>query len=273
MRMHQTDGSENENIVQEVRVQRACKWVAECLMKEFPESMKKRQQTLYDPTLITRLEKLKREASRRFSLHRLPKNTEILHLLNRRYIIKKPIKTLSGVAPIALMTSPAPCPHGVCLQCPGGPNSSFNSPQSYTGMEPAARRGARNKYDPYLQCTSRMKQLDSMGHPIGKVELIIMGGTFSSRAPPYQRWFVGEALRAMNEYPLSQMGHPAPSGELSPMELEARARENEVAKVRCVGMTIETRPDYVIRELNHMLSLGTTKIEIGVQSTSNEVLM
>ncbi len=124
----------------------------------------------------------------------LPEERELLKML-----VRKPTRTLSGVAVIAAMTSPARCPHGTCVPCPGG--IECVSPQSYTGREPAALRAEQHGYDPYAQVTARLGQLDEIGHPLDKSELIIMGGTMSSRPLGYQHWFVQRCLQAMNDYP------------------------------------------------------------------------
>lgn len=178
----------------------------------------------------------------------------------------KPSRTLSGVAPIAVMTSPHPCPHGICLPCPGGPDHQFNSPQSYTGEEPAAKRGREHEYNPYSQTISRISQFEKLGHAIDKAELIIMGGTITARPVEYQDWFIGECIRAMNLYPGSDIRENLTLYEL----FEA----NEKAEVRCVAITFETRPDYAKPDhIKKMLSLGVTKVELGVQHTDDNILL
>jgi len=211
----------------------------------------------------------KLEFSKKYRIS-MPKNSEILkHAGERREILakmlrKKPVRTNSGVCVVAIMSSPAKCPHGKCVPCPGGPDSPFNSPQSYVGHEPAALRAIQNNYDPYEQVRSRLRQLSEIGHHVDKCELIIMGGTFTARDEEYQRWFVKEALHAMNDFP----------GERTEERtLEEEKRINERSKVRNVGITLETRPDCVNeRGINLMLELGATKVEIGVQSIYEDVL-
>ena len=144
---------------------------------------------------------------KRYALRTVPKNSALLAAAMpaererlRSAILVKPTRTLSGVAPIAVMTSPAPCPHGKCLPCPGGPDHPFASPQSYTGEEPAALRAREHDYDPYRQVQARIGQFEMLGHHAGKVELIVMGGTMTARPREYQEWFVTSCVRAMNEY-------------------------------------------------------------------------
>ena len=115
---------------------------------------------------------------------------------------RKPTRTASGVAVIAVMTSPFPCPHGKCVPCPGGPE--FCVPQSYTGLEPAAKRAIQHGFDPYRQVKARLRQLRQIGHPTDKAELIVMGGTFTARPHDYQEWFVQRCIQAMNDFPLSR---------------------------------------------------------------------
>ncbi|MFW5865778.1 MAG: hypothetical protein ACOCU6_01655, partial [Nanoarchaeota archaeon] len=113
----------------------------------------------------------------------------------------KPGRSLSGVAPLAIMTSPHPCPHGKCTMCPGGVDGEWgDTPQSYTGAEPAAMRGARAGFDPYYQVFNRLEQYAVTGHVFTKIDLIIMGGTFTARDKSYQDWFVSMAFKAMNDF-------------------------------------------------------------------------
>lgn len=212
--------------------------------------------------------------ARHHNLGRIPRNSEILSRLGpveREKLIpllqRKPVRTISGVAVVAVMTRPYPCPHGRCSYCPGGPEE--NTPQSYTGEEPAALRAKQNLYDPYQQVTRRLAQLEAIGHPIGKVELILMGGTFLAQPRTYQEWFVKRCLEAMNNYRRSP-GVKAASGREN--TLEEVQRINEVAYVRNVGITFETRPDHCLEQhVDVMLSLGATRVEIGVQTLDDEV--
>ncbi|NTW37215.1 MAG: tRNA uridine(34) 5-carboxymethylaminomethyl modification radical SAM/GNAT enzyme Elp3, partial [Syntrophobacteraceae bacterium] len=189
------------------------------------------------------------EVCRKYALNSVPRNSALIAAARpgerdklRRLLLVKPTRTLSGVAPVAVMTSPYPCPHGTCLPCPGGPDHPFHSPQSYTGEEPAALRAREHGYDPYSQVTARLGQFELLGHNVDKVELIVMGGTMTARPVEYQEWFVGSCVKAMNEY----RGHP-PGTDIF--------RQNEHSPVRCIGITFETRPDWCgEEEINRMLS-------------------
>jgi elongator complex protein 3 len=212
------------------------------------------------------------DVCRKYSLAVVPKNSLILASAYpeerealRRVLIVKPTRTLSGVAPVAVMTSPAPCPHGKCLPCPGGPEHPYRSPQSYTGEEPAAKRAREHGYDPYDQVTARLSQFEALGHHVGKAELIVMGGTMTARPPEYQEWFVTECIRAMNNYHGPTCYPAGTRGEMFPA--------NETSGVRCVATTFETRPDWCQREhINGMLELGVTKVELGVQHVDDCIL-
>ncbi len=138
----------------------------------------------------------------------------------------KPVRTLSGVSPVAVLTKPAGCP-GKCIFCPNDPEM----PKSYLSWEPGAQRALRHEFDPFEQTVSRITTLTNTGHPAQKIELIILGATWSAYARPYQQWFVQRCLDAMN-------------GVDSASLAEAQTI-NERAAVRCVGMTVETRPDWV----------------------------
>jgi elongator complex protein 3 len=177
------------------------------------------------------------------------------------------------------MTSPERCPHGKCLYCPGGPDSEFSSAQSYTGHEPAAARGEQNDYDPYGQVRLRLEQLRQIGHPIDKVELILMGGTMTARSHDYQEWFVKRALEAMNDYDIDKEPEPAEGVSFAqdPDEYEFRyledvIAENERGDIRNIATTFETKPDWCGPEqIDRMLRLGGTKVEVGVQTTYERI--
>ncbi len=210
------------------------------------------------------LQDAKLRLCRELGMNRVPANSEILAAADDAargslapLLMNKPVRTLSGVAVVAVMTSPHPCPHGRCAFCPGGVETS--SPQSYTGKEPAARRGERNRYDPYLQVSDRLDQLERIGHVTDKVDLIIMGGTFTSRDPSYQEGFVKGCFDAMNR---------SPSRGLE----EAHAL-NEEASRRCIGMTLETRPDiFDDGQVERALRMGATRVELGVQILDDGIL-
>ena len=210
------------------------------------------------------LQRAKIELCRLYSLPTVPRNSETLALASEEeyplvinILRRKPVRTLSGVAVVAVMTSPAPCPHGKCIFCPGGVDN--NSPQSYTGKEPAALRGANYEFDPERQVRGRMEQLEIIGHETEKVDLIIMGGTFTSREKAYQDDFVKRCFDGLN-------------GEVSETLTEAQER-NEISEHRCIGMTVETRPDHFTPEIcQNVLRLGTTRVEFGVQVLDDDIL-
>ncbi len=208
--------------------------------------------------------------AKRYGLASLLSNTLIYseavpqarHMLTK-VLQRKPMRTASGVAVVAVMTSPHPCPHGKCTPCPGGPQ--FSVPQSYTGLEPAAKRAIQHGFDPYKQVKARLHQLRQIGHHTDKVELIIMGGTFTARPLDYQEWFTRRCIEAMNNFPSVAARQTS--------DAEGVVEANEHARTRNVGITFETRPDYATSPyVDRMLSLGGTKVELGVQSTCDRIL-
>ena len=215
--------------------------------------------------------------ARKYSLDKIPADADVLSAAPpdarerlTPLLRTKAVREASGVVTIAAMTSPDKCPHGKCLYCPGGVER--NSPQSYTGKEPAAMRGSNYGYDGYAEVKGRLEQLHVCGHPTDKVDLIIMGGTFPARPLEYQLRFITGCYDALN-------GDPPHSkdDECGPTGMEATLRKsvdrNETAPARCIGLTIETRPDWCQKEhIDRMLSFGTTRVELGVQSLSDEAL-
>ncbi len=166
----------------------------------------------------------------------------------------RPVRTISGVAPVAVLTKPYPCP-GTCLFCP----DQQQAPKSYLDGEPGVLRAIQNDYDPYDQTDVRIKTLDALGHVTDKIELLILGGTWSYYPKEYQAYFLKRCFDAMNE---------TPSATLE----EAQAR-NETAPHRNVGLVIETRPDWITPEsVVRLRQQGVTKVQLGAQSFDDHVL-
>lgn len=249
------------------------------------------------------LEVAKRKLCRDHKLKEFMSNSKILQYANSDekdrlvgVLQKKPTRTISGVAIVAVMCKPHKCPHGRCFYCP----ESDIAPPSYTGEEPAALRARMFNFHPYLQTYNRLKQLYTIGHPIDKVELIIMGGTFPSRDICYQEWFVSKCLQAMVDFGISlddvnfknlkenpkiipyldsSLKEKGALKEKYPLKLyppndylliDDVQLANESSKVRCVGITFETRPDYCkVEEVDRMLNMGVTRVELGVQTIYN----
>lgn len=167
--------------------------------------------------------------------------------------MKKASRTISGVTPVAVMAKPYPCP-GKCVYCPGSPEA----PKSYTVQSPAVLRARSCDFDARRQVEIRLSTLADMGHPADKVELIIMGGTFLSYPREYQYQFVKDCYDGLNGIPSAG--------------LEEAKQANEVAGHRCVGLCIETRPDYCgEQEIASMLDFGATRVELGVQTLDDSV--
>lgn len=199
----------------------------------------------------------------KYSLERIPRNHEILSVVKdsefeqlRGVLLKKPVKTASGVAVVALMPKPYACPHGRCTYCPGG--IEFNSPNSYTGKEPATLHAIESKFDPKLQITTKINKLIAFGHDPSKMEIVIVGGTFLFMPKDYQENFIKSCYDALNG--------------IDSKNLQEAKLNNEHAAIRNVGFTIETKPDYCKKEhVDWMLNYGITRIEIGVQTLQERV--
>ena len=226
----------------------------------------------YDTGDTLNLSKLKAQAAKKYKVQGIPRLSDILqsipishreHLLP--YLKSKPVRTASGVAVVAVMSKPHRCPHinytngHVCVYCPGGPDSDFEySTQAYTGYEPTSMRAIRARYDPFSQAKGRVAQLRGIGHEVDKVEYIVMGGTFMSLDKSYKDFFIRSLHDALS-------GHHSHS-------VEEAICYSEQSTTKCIGITIETRPDYCLKpHLDEMLSYGCTRIEIGVQSIYESV--
>lgn len=212
------------------------------------------------------LDRIKMEVSKQYTLPGLPKNSDILQNASfegaaekvRGLLRRKLVRSISGVNVVSVMTRPWGCPHGKCSYCPGGPD--VNLPQSYTSEEPATLRGRQNNYDPFKQVAARIQQLRDIGHDVDKIELIILGGTFTAAPKIYQESFVKGCLDGI-------LGEETASLEVTKRLAETRSPKN-------VGMTVETRPDWAREEeINRMLSFGVTKVELGVQTIYDDIYL
>ena len=171
-----------------------------------------------------------------------------------RLLRKREIRTLSGIAPLTVLTKPYPCP-GRCIYCP----APKGMPKSYIATEPAAQRAFRLKFDPYKQVKARIKAYEDNGHSADKIELIVLGGTWSFYPKRYQEWFIKRCFEGAINRPAKSLA-------------EAQKR-NEKAKHRIIGLSLETRPDYVnVEELWRMRQLGCTHVQIGVQTLHQDIL-
>lgn len=238
-----------------------------------------------------------------------------------RSVRMKPRRTASGVATITVITRPHTCSSN-CIYCP----CDLRMPKSYLANEPACQRAELTFFDPYVQVAARLQALHQMGHSTDKVELIVLGGTWSDYPESYQYWFIKELFRALNEWPnapqhiqerlnwytsfglqnseealssfvaeqqaavfddtttynqafhkLYDASKPHQSAWLQMQstydELVEQQHVNEAAATRVVGLVIETRPDTITPDnLRMFRQLGCTKIQIGIQSTRQEIL-
>lgn len=178
----------------------------------------------------------------------------------RKLLIMKATRSSSGIVVVSVLTKPYACP-GKCLYCP----TEKDVPKSYLSTEPAVMRAIKCGYDPFLQVKSRLDALNATGHPISKINIRIVGGTFSVYKKDYRDWFIRELFRACNEY----------AGEtFNDQTLEELQTRNSSSAQRLVEISIETRQDYIKeRELLYYRELGVTKVELGVQSIYDDVLL
>ncbi len=238
----------------------------------------------------TDLSKIKRQYAKHAGVP-LPTNMSLLkeynRLLKKRQIKKnlgleellktRNVRSLSGVSVVSVLTKPYPCP-GRCLYCP----TEKGMPKSYLSNEPAVMRAILNEFHPARQVQMRLRALKQAGHPTDKIELIVIGGTWSYLPKRYQTWFIKECFRACNETTprpsLKRRGDdvdspPFHGGAGGGRTLLGTQKLNETAKHRIVGITLETRPDFINKEeVKRMRMLGATRVELGVQSLYDDVL-
>ena len=215
-----------------------------------------------------KLDAIKREAAFKYgssiptnidllqAYHRLIKTNKIKRSSRLEELLKtRKIRTLSGIVAITAITKPYPCP-GKCLYCP----KEQNMPKSYLANEPACMRAVLNKFDPYLQVKTRLNSLRIAGHATDKIELIVLGGTWSAYTKNYQNWFIKRCFDACN-------------GGSASKSLKIAQKRNESAKNRIIGITLETRPDFIDKEeVKQLRKLGCTRVELGVQSIDEKIL-
>ena len=258
------------------------------------------------PKTQQELNKIKFLFSKKHDLKKIPSNIELSARIKdskfSNILTIKPTRNISGVNVVAIMTKPFKCPHGKCIYCPGGVESYFGDvPQSYTGHEPASMRARRNKYDAYLQVMNRLEQYSAMNKLSGKIEMIVMGGTFPSFPLRYQENFVCDAFKAQNDFSdlffkngkfdsekftdFFELPGNVKNEERTKRiqnnllklkeksKLEIEQKKNETSKIRCVALCVETRPDFCRKKhINEMLKLGVTRVELGVQTIYDDIL-
>ena len=181
----------------------------------------------------------------------------------------KPMRTLSGVTTVTVLTKPYPCP-GKCIFCP----TDVRMPKSYLPDEPGAMRALEHAFDPFTQVESRIRALTNLGHPTDKIELLILGGTWSSYRRDYQEWFVKRCFDAMNNINEDKYKiEPKEKTSNYDVELAKAQAINESSPHRNVGLVIETRPDEINPdEIQWLRHLGVTKVQMGAQSFDDHVL-
>lgn len=206
--------------------------------------------------------RLKIEISRKWRLGRVPSNSEIAQVVSdeqvRSLLLSRPSRVASGILTVTVAAKPYPCPpQAKCIYCPGGP--AVNTPKSYVKESPSVIQGAKHGYDPREQVESKVRLYSKLGYPSTKIEVIVVGGTFLYYPVEYQYDFIKGVFDGLNSS--------------SSSSLQEAHLINESSTHRCVGLTIETRPDFCKEEhVDLMLDYGVTRVEIGVQTLDDEVL-
>lgn len=225
-------------------------------------------------TLQTILKKYPKDGNKLFRHDELVAGYEYLNMKDKlveERIRLKPTRTNSGVATVTVLSKPYPCPGG-CIFCPNDPNM----PKSYISSEPGAQRALSNCFDPYAQVYNRLIALKNIGHNIEKVELLVLGGSWSAYQEEYKVSFVKACFDAMNDMQKTSDGYIQPRMELPLVTLDELFKAqhiNETAYCRNVGLVFETRPDLITeKEVINLRTLGATKIQIGIQILDDKIL-
>lgn len=180
-------------------------------------------------------------------------------------IQKRKVRTMSGIANITVLTKELGCP-GHCIYCP----AEKGMPKSYLSNEPAMMRAVLNEFSSYRQVKTRLNGLVSQGHDVTKIDIRTAGGTWGAIPLWYQESFLKGIYLALNEGPgkLTEFKDE----NFKNLKLEDLIKENETAESRCVGLWIETRPDWVNEEeIRRLRAYGVTGVELGVQTTDDKV--
>lgn len=243
------------------------------------------------------LDSAKRKIAKKYKIGIL-KNSDILKELNivetnqqrtrdsaslRILLRKRAIRTISGIAPVAVLTKPYPCPNK-CAYCP----TEKNVPKSYLSNEPAVMRAIRCGYDPCKQVQTRLQALEANGHNPTKIELIVIGGTWSALPEKYKYWYIKECFEGANDYHFTLLNKKSCKNRNIAIQtksftklkittlkeqLNKQQKKNEKTKYKIIGLTLETRPDCIDeKEILEMRELGCTRVEIGVQAIDDEIL-
>jgi elongator complex protein 3 len=191
-----------------------------------------------------------------------------------RLLRRRAVRTMSGIAPVAVLTKPFACP-GKCAYCP----TEKDVPQSYLSNEPAVMRAIRCEYHPYVQVADRLRSLENNGHDPTKIEIIVIGGTWSVLPAEYKYWYILNCFAAANQFKRKTQNAKrkgiSQNTSLKKLKemLSDEQKKNERAKYKIIGLTLETRPDYIDgKELLEMRELGCTRVELGVQAIDEDIL-
>jgi len=206
----------------------------------------------------------------------------------KKKIIKKIQKSQSGIISITVLTSGTPeytnsngikikstfsCLHN-CSFCPNEKPSPDNNwtqqPKSYLYTEPAVLRANQNNFDPILQMNARITSLLKMGHIVDKIELLVLGGTWSEYPKEYQDEFITSLYYAANVY-YDELNDKHEKRLIK--SLEEEIEDNEKAKIHIIGLTLEMRSDSIcMNEIKRLRRFNCTRVQLGIQHTDNDIL-
>jgi elongator complex protein 3 len=177
-----------------------------------------------------------------------------------KYLKKSSVRTSSGVSVITVLTKPYPCP-GTCVFCP----DEKNMPKSYLSNEPAAQRALGLKFDPVKMVQKRIEALETNGHTVDKIELLVLGGSFTAYTKKYQDNFITKCFFAANTFGATK--------KRNIKSLKEEQKINEKTRYKIIGITLETRPDEITEQvIKNFRNLGCTRVQIGVQHTDDKIL-
>jgi len=229
----------------------------------------------------------KREASKKYGI-KIIQNSDIISFYKKlvkekkiesnpkleAVLRKRSVRTMSGIAPVAVLTKPFACP-GKCVYCP----TEKDVPQSYLSNEPAVMRAIMCGYDPYRQVEYRLRALEANGHEPTKIELIVIGGTWSVLPEKYKYWYILNCFSAANNFEKNKTEKKVSKYKFNTRiedlkkYLLIEQKRNETSKHKIIGLTLETRPDYINeKELMEMREFGCTRVELGVQAIDDDIL-
>ena len=188
-------------------------------------------------------------------------------------LCNKPLRSWSGVIVVTVVMKPDKfsCPHN-CHYCPNETiqnGAQYDMPRSYLSNEPAVARAKQHNFDAVAQVHNRLSMLKKNGHNLDKLEIIVLGGTFSAYPNSYKQEFITDLYYAANTFSHSNQSQILRNKE----SLQNEQFINENADFKIIGISLETRPDYITKlEIKRLRKFGCTRVQLGIQHTDNDIL-